>query len=170
MPNGAVRSLHGAERALLLAAHQVAVAAKRTSIAAAFASLLSAAEQRIVAHVAGRIAAIDPKLSLAARMAEIARLKAEQEAALVRLRQDIAAERRVASRAAIGALTAGYRRARIALAHRQQAERAGLRRVRPAQDFILDSASRPGWTAVRRLAVRMLPRRTIALTGPKIRR
>lgn len=168
-PHGAVRSLHGAERALLLAAHQAAVAAKRASIAAAFASLLSAAEQRIIGHVQGRIASVDPALSLADRIAQIARLQAEQEAALVRLRLDIAAERRNALRTGITALSTAYRRARIALASRQQTERTALRRLRPSQSMVLELASRPGWTAVRRLALRVLPRRTIAPNGPKIR-
>lgn len=156
-PPAALRSLHGAERALLLSAHQSAVAQQRSAVAAAFASQLSAAEQRITAHVAGLIAAIDPKLSLSARMAEIGRLNDEQVAALLRLRQDIAAERRNALRATLGVLSSAYRRARNALAGRQQMERAGLRRIQQPRGLSGPIVTRPGWTAVRRLAVSVMP-------------
>ena len=120
--------------------------------------------------MAGRIAAIDPKLSLSARMVEIARLRDEQEAALVRLRQDIAAERRVALRGAISGLSAGYRRARIALAQRQQTERAGLRQIRPDSSPRTATELRPSWTSVRAFAVRVLPHTESRQTRPMMRK
>jgi hypothetical protein len=135
-PSTALRGLHAAERQLLDAAHRAAVADKRAVVSAHFSSLLSSAEQRIIAHVLGRIAAIDPTLSIADRQAAIQRLQAEQEAALARLRQDIGQERRNTLRAALAALSVGHRSRKAALSRRQAAERVGLRRASSPSVFI----------------------------------
>lgn len=161
----AVRSLHAAEQALLLAAHQAAVAQKRGAIAAAFASLLSAAEARIIAHVQGRMAGIAPSLSAAERMAEIERLKAEQDAALSRVRLDVAAEKRAALRSAASGLSLTYRRERAALAGRHVADRSRARGRARSQEYGSRNYRTP-WTAVRELGARLVARRT----GPRGRK
>lgn len=155
-----MRSLHAAERALLLARHRAVVAGKRSSIAAAFTSLLSAAEQRIIAHVQGRIASVDPGLPLSARMAEIERLRAEQEAALARLRQDIAGERRSALRSGVAALSSAFRRERAALSGRHCAERWVSRRAGSSSATFASSGRNTTWTAVRVLAAKLAARKS----------
>ena len=89
-----------AERGLLRSAHSAEVADRRRSISAEFAALLAAAEQRIIAHVQGKIASIDPALSMAARHAAIEQFIAEQTAAILQLKQDIKQQRRHARCAA----------------------------------------------------------------------
>ena len=159
-PRDAVRSLHAAERALLLARHRAAVADKRASIAAAFVSLLSAAEQRIIAHVQGRIASVDPDLPISARMAEIERLRAEQEAALLRLRQDIAGGRRAALRSAMTALSSAFCRERAGLSGRHCSERLASARTGSSSVAYGSYGRRVTWTAVRALAATLAPRNT----------
>ena len=115
--------MHAAERLLLDAAHRAEVAGKTAAIMGYFASLLSAAEARIIAHVQGRVALLSPSLSLAERVVAIERLQAEQAAALSRLRQDIGQERRQARSSGVASLVAGHRTRRRALSHRRAAER-----------------------------------------------
>lgn len=155
-----MRSLHAAERALLLARHRAAVADRRASIAAAFTSLLAAAEQRIIAHVEGRIASVDPGLPLSARIAEIERLRAEQETALLRLRQDIAGERRAALRSGIAALSSAFRRERSALSGRHCSERLASARTGSPSVACGSYGRRVTWTAVRALAATLAFRNT----------
>ncbi len=73
-----IRGIQMAERGVLRSAHSAEVADRKRAISAEFAALLAAAEQRIVAHVQGKIAAIDPALSMAARHAAIEQFIAEQ--------------------------------------------------------------------------------------------
>jgi hypothetical protein len=152
-----MRGLHAAERQLLDAAHRAAVANKRAAISAHYSALLSSAEQRIIAHVLGRIAAIDPTLSIADRQAAIQRLRAEQEAALARLRHDVGQERRNTLRAALSALSVGHRARKAALSRRQAAERVGLRMASGTSGFIQGPRHihRP---SVRRIAAKLLSR------------
>lgn len=101
----ALRCIQMAERNLLRSAYGAEVSDRKRAVGDQFTALLAAAEQRIIAHVQGKIALIDPRLSSAARRAAIEQLIAEQSAAIVHLRQDIKQQRRQARRAA----TAGPR-------------------------------------------------------------
>ena len=122
-----------AERGLLRSAHSAEVADRRRSISAEFAALLAAAEQRIVAHVQGKIASIDPALSMAARHAAIEQFIAEQTAAILQLKQDIKQQRRHARRAAGASLRGRFKKRRRALVARHAVEREETRdRLRSA--------------------------------------
>ena len=112
-----IRGIQMAERGLLRSAHSAEVADRRRAIGAEFAALLKAAEQRIVAHVQGKIASIDPALSMAARHAAIEQLIAEQTAAILQLKQDIKQQRRHARRAAGTSLRGKFKSAGARLLH-----------------------------------------------------
>ena len=105
------------------------MASRLAAINAHFGSLLAAAEARLIAHVQGRIAQIDPGLSPAARMAAIERLNSEQVGALARLRQDIGQERKQALRAARAAPAKNRRTRKRAQVSLQMADRARLTRI-----------------------------------------
>lgn len=160
-PSSALRGVHAAERQLLDAAYRADIANKRATITAHFSSLLSSAEQRIIAHVAGRIGAIDPKMPIAERQTMIERLQAEQEAALARLRQDIGQERRNTLRSVLAVLSAGHRARKSALSRRQAAERVGMRRVSGTSGF------HPRAALVRRPSVRRIAAKLSCSTWPR---
>lgn len=94
-----IRRLQSAERSVLREAAASDLAQRRSFVSAHFATLRSAAEQHIIAHIQSKIALIDPSLSSDARRAALQRLIAEQEAALAHVRQDIKQASRHARRA-----------------------------------------------------------------------
>ena len=158
-----------AERQLLDAAHRTEVASKIAAITGYFASLLASAEARIVAHVQGRIALIDPSLPPVQRFAAIERLHAEQAAALARLQLDIGQERRQSRRSGIGTLVAGHRTRRRALSHRHIAARAALTLMIGVRPALVPTGNRKR-PSVRRLAMHMATRaRRHAGGGPGTR-
>ena len=163
-----MRGVFAAERQLLDAAHRAEVGAKVASITGHFASLLAAAEARIIAHVHGRIAQIDPTLSPAQRVAAIEQLQAEQAAALARLRDDIRLERRQARRNAMAALRFGHRTRKRALSHRQSAHRVVLNVLIGAPAGRMPAA-RHKREPIRRLAMRLTVKRVTSVMLPRTR-
>ena len=111
----ALRGIQMAERNLLRSAYGAEVSDRRRAVGDQFAALLAAAEQRIITHIQGKIALIDPTLSSAARRAAIEQLIAEQSAAIVHLRQDIKQQRRQARRAASAGPRGKFKKLRRAL-------------------------------------------------------
>lgn len=146
----AIRGIQMAERDLLRDSFSAEVAARRRDINASFAAIRTAAEQQIIAHVQGRIALIDPALSLAARQAAIEQLIAEQTAALRQLRQDIRQRRRLASRAVGAGHRGRFRKRRRALIERHAAEREESREYFGAPHHIWTRPPR-AFPAIRRI-------------------
>ena len=163
-----MRGVFAAERQLLDAAHRAEVGAKVASITGHFASLLAAAEARIIAHVHGRIAQIDPTLSPAQRVAAIEQLQSEQAAALARLRDDIRLERRQARRNAMAALRFGHRTRKRALSHRQSAHRVALTVLICAPVARMPAAQHKR-EPIRRLALRLPFKRVTSVMQPRTR-
>lgn len=146
----AFRGIQTAERDVLRAAHRAELADRRRAISAQLAALLAAAEQRIIAHVQGKIFLIDPALSPAARRAAIEQLIAEQTAAIAQLKQDIKQQRRQARRAAGATLRVRIKKNRHALVQRHADEREQMRLVLGATSH-LRRRSRRALPAIRRL-------------------
>jgi hypothetical protein len=143
-----------AERGLLRTAHSAEASERKRAIGAQFAALLKAAEQRIIAHVQGKIAAIDPTLSFSARQAAIEQLIAEQTAALLQLRQDIKQQRRHARRAAGASLRGRFKRRWRALVARHAIEREEARGVFGTPHVIRQRPPRV-FPAIRRMIPRL---------------
>ncbi|MGO9547301.1 MAG: hypothetical protein ACLPPF_21225 [Rhodomicrobium sp.] len=143
-----------AERGVLRTAHSAEASERKRAIGAQFAALLKAAEQRIIAHVQGKIAAINPTLSFSARQAAIEQLIAEQTAALLQLRQDIKQQRRHARRAAGASLRGRFKRRRRSLAARHAVEREVTRAAFGARDVIWQRPAR-AFPAIRRMIPRL---------------
>ena len=122
----AIRSIQMAERDLLREAFSADVATRKRAVAAQFSALLSAATQQIIAHVQGKIAAVDPSLSLAARSAAIEQLMAEQNAAIAQLRQDNKLQRRQANRTASMSLRGKFGIRKRTLVQRHAIERGDI--------------------------------------------
>ena len=142
---------------------------KIAAITGYFASLLSAAEARIITHVHSRIALIDPALPPAERFAAIERLHAEQAAALARLQQDIGQERRQSRRSGVASLVAGHRARRRALSRRHATDRIAWARMMGVRPAGISTAKRRR-PSVRRLAMRLATRiRQHAARGPVTR-
>ena len=163
-----MRGVFAAERQLLDAAHRAEVNASVAAITAHFAALLASAETRIIAHVQGRIAQIDPSLSPAQRRAAIEQLQAEQFIAIARLQNDIRQERRQARRTAMSALTAGHRTRKRALSHRQSAQRVALSVMIGAPAPRLPAAHQ-NREPIRRLAMRLAVKRMTSGAQPGTR-
>jgi len=155
----AIRGIQMAERDLLRAAHSAEANERKRAISAQYAALLKAAEQRIIAHVQGKIAAIDPTLSLSARQAAIEQLIAEQSAAILQLRQDIKQQRRQARRAATARLHGRFRKRRRDLVHRHGVEREETRTTFAAPHVIRQRPPR-AFPAIRRMIPYLKPRLT----------
>lgn len=139
-----------AERGLLRSAHSAEVADRRRAVSAEFAALLAAAEQRIIAHVQGKIASIDPALSMAARHAAIEQFIAEQTAAILQLKQDIKQQRRHARRAAGASLRGRFKKRRRALVARHAVEREQTKTAFGARHVIWQRPAR-AFPAIRRM-------------------
>ena len=155
-----MRGIHGAERQLLQVAHRAAVANKVAEITDRFASLKSAAAQRIIGHFADKLTRIDPNLTPPQRHAALEQLRAEEAAALAQLELDIAIEAKRARQSAVGILTAQRKTHAGDLAHRHRYERAALSAVfRTARSFLRHwPLPRP---AVRQLAAKIFTRHTL---------
>ena len=143
-----------AERGVLRSAYRTEVADRRRSISAEFAALLAAAEQRIIAHVQGKIAAIDPALSMAARHAAIEQFIAEQTAAILQLKQDIKQQRRHARRLAGTSFRGKFKKRRRALVARHVLERQETRATFGTPHVIWQRPAR-AFTAIRRTIPRL---------------
>ena len=150
----AIRGIQMAERGVLRSAFSAEVADRRRAISAEFAALLAAAEQRIVAHVQGKIAAIDPALSMAARHAAIEQFIAEQTAAILQLKQDIKQQRRHARRAAGASLRGRFKKRRRSLAARHAVEREETKAAFGARHVIWQRPAR-AFPAIRRMIPRL---------------
>jgi hypothetical protein len=132
-----------AERAVLRENYSDDAAARRRVVHAQFASLLAAAEQRIIAHIRAKILAIDPTLSLDARLAAIARLDGEQADALSQLRLEMRQQKRRALQATRSARRSHFKRIRRDFTERHVIERAeiyGLLGIRPTRRLLPDIA------------------------------
>ena len=164
----AFRGIQMAERGLLRDAYSAEVAERRRAISAQFVALLKSAEQRIIAHVQGKIAAIDPTLSLAARHAAIEQLIAEQTAAILQLKQDIKQQRRHARRAASASLRGRFKKRRHVLVASHAVEREKVR------DFFGERRSiwarlRYAYPAIRRMIpyLRLRPELRVRVMQPR---
>jgi hypothetical protein len=132
-----------AERAVLRENYSDDAAERRRVIHAQFASLLVAAEQRIIAHIRAKILAIDPGLSHEARLAAIARLHSEQADALSQLRLEMRQQKRRALQATRSARRSRFKRIRRDFTERHVIERAeiyGLLGIRPTRRLMPDIA------------------------------
>ena len=143
-----------AERGVLRTAYSSEVADRKRAVSAEFAALLAAAEQRIIAHVQGKIASIDPALSMAARHAAIEQFIAEQTAAILQLKQDIKQQRRHARRAAGTSLRGRFKKRRRALVARHAVEREETKTAFGARHVIWQRPAR-AFPAIRRMIPRL---------------
>jgi hypothetical protein len=149
-----IRGIQMAERGVLRGAYSAEVADRRRAIGAEFAALLKAAEQRIVAHVQGKIASIDPALSMAARHAAIEQFIAEQTAAILQLKQNIKQQCRHARRAAGISLRGRFKKRRRALVARHAIEREETRTAFGARHAVWQRPHR-AFPAIRRMIPRL---------------
>ncbi len=122
----ALKAVHSAERDLLRTAQRSELTQAIATLAQQSALATAAKAQAISALTASKIAALDPQLSIDARIAAIARLKDEEAAELVSMLLDEARRAKQLRQASIGVIKSAQKVRAADQGRRHRAERLSM--------------------------------------------